>query len=235
MSITTVLFDLDGTLLPMDQDLFIHTYFKKISTRLAKYGYDPTRLIRTIWDGTEAMIKNDGQKKNVAVFWDYVVGEYGDMILKDKHHFDKFYVEEFDSVKEVCGYNPDAASTVRRLKDNGYRVVLATNPVFPSVATEWRIKWAGLSPDDFELYATYENSYYCKPHPEYYKGIANSLGVTPEECLMVGNDVGDDMVAEKVGMKVFLLTDCLINGKHKDISVYPNGGFSELQDYIQSL
>ena len=34
---------------------------------------------------------------------------------------------------------------------------------------------------------------------------------------MVGNDVGEDMVAEKLGMQVFLLTDCLINIKNVDV------------------
>ena len=52
---------------------------------------------------------------------------------------------------------------------------------------------------------------------------------------MVGNDVGDDMVAQKVGMKVFLLTDCLINKSEEDISKYPNGSFDELMNYIESL
>lgn len=36
----------------------------------------------------------------------------------------------------------------------------------------------------------------------------------PKNVLMVGNDVRDDMSAADVGMKVFLLTDCLINKKN---------------------
>ena len=61
------------------------------------------------------------------------------------------------------------------------------------------------------------------------------LGVSAEECLMVGNDVGDDMVARELGMKVFLLTDCLINKNEEDISVYPNGSFTDLLDYVKTL
>lgn len=45
---------------------------------------------------------------------------------------------------------------------------------------------------------------------------------------MVGNDVSEDMVAKRVGMQVFLLTDCLINKENRDISLYPNGSFEEL-------
>ena len=71
--ITTVLFDLDGTLLPMDQDIFVKDYFGRIAAKVAPAGYDPRQLIDTIWRGTAAMVKNDGSKTNERVFWDYVV------------------------------------------------------------------------------------------------------------------------------------------------------------------
>lgn len=90
-------------------------------------------------------------------------------------------------------------------------------------------------PPDFEFYTTYENINCCKPNPAYYIEVATRIGVTPQECLMVGNDVGDDMVAKSVGMKVFLLTDCLINSKGEDISAYPNGSFTELMKYIENM
>ena len=102
------------------------------------------------------------------------------------------------------------------------------------MATRLRMSWAGLTPNDFEFYTTYENINYCKPNPTYYLEVAKRIGFTPQECLMVGNDVGDDMPAQNVGMKVFLLTDCLINSKKEDIQKYPNGSFSELLQYINS-
>ena len=94
------------------------------------------------------------------------------------------------------------------------------------------MRWAGLNQDDFELYTTYENIGCCKPNLDYYREILRRIGCQPEECLMVGNDVGDDMCARELGMDVFLLTDCLINKENADISVYPNGSFQELLDYI---
>lgn len=235
MSITTVLFDLDGTLLPMDQDVFIKDYFKRIGTKLAPYGYDPKQLVDAIWQGTEGMIKNNSNKLNEEVFWEIASSVFGDKIVKDRPIFDEFYEHEFDKIKSSCGYDKRAAQTVQRLKSNGYRVVLATNPIFPSRATEWRITWAGLAPSDFELYTTYENINRSKPNPEYYLEITKKLKVKPEECIMVGNDVSDDMVARNLGMKVFLLTDCLINKDNVDISQYPNGSFDELNAYIDSL
>ncbi len=232
MAIKAVLFDLDGTLVPMDQDVFVGDYFKRISTKLAPYGYEPKQFIDTIWKGTYAMIKNNSEKCNEEVFWEYAKTVYGDKILTDKPLFDEFYETEFDKVKAVCGFNPKAAQTVYKLKEMGYKVALATNPIFPERATRWRIGWAGLEPTDFEFYTTYENINCCKPNPVYYVEVAKRIGVDPAECLMIGNDVGDDMVAEKVGMKVFLLTDCLINKTEEDIGKYPNGSFQELMEYI---
>ncbi|MBQ8359377.1 MAG: HAD hydrolase-like protein [Oscillospiraceae bacterium] len=233
--ITTVLFDLDGTLLPMDQDTFVKDYFGRIAAKLAPQGYDPKALIEMIWRGTGAMVKNDGSRTNEMAFWELAISVYGERIVKDKHFFDEFYETEFDKVKGVCGFHPAAAEIVHSLKEKGYCVALATNPIFPARATQWRIQWAGLKPEDFALYTTYENARYCKPNLNYYRDILKQLKVSPEECLMVGNDVGEDMVARELGMQVFLLTDCLINKTNADISLYPNGSFDALRQYLAAL
>lgn len=228
MDINTILFDLDGTLLPMDQEKFVNGYFKMLAAKLAPYGYEPQQLINAILAGIEAMIKNDGSQLNEDAFWKRFVEIYGDKVLTDKPVFEDFYKNEFQDARSFCGFNPKAAETVRSLKDKGYRVVLATNPLFPSIATESRIRWAGLEPSEFDLYTTYENTPYCKPNLDYYRDILKRINCRPEECLMVGNDVGEDMVVEALGMQVFLLTDCLINTQKKDITAYPHGSFEQL-------
>lgn len=233
MNIKAVLFDLDGTLLPMDQDVFVKAYFKGLAAKLAPMGYNPEQLIGAVWNGTMQMIKNNGQVANEEVFWDSFVQVFGEKALSDKPQFDTFYKNEFEGIKSVCGFQQKAVDTVRKLKNAGLRIVLATSPIFPEIAVDARVRWAGLSLDDFELYTTYENINYCKPNPNYYAEIANRLGVKPEECLMVGNDVGDDMIAASIGMQVFLLTDCLINKNNEDISVFPNGDFEKLNEYIE--
>lgn len=232
MSITTVLFDLDGTLLPMDQDVFVRDYMKRLAAKLAPHGYDPKELIDTIWQGTRVMAMNNGEQTNEKAFWDFFASHYGERAEQDYHLFEEFYRVDFDNVRDVCGYTPQSAEIVAHLKGKGVRVVLATNPLFPSTATEARIRWAGLDKDEFELYTTYENSTYCKPNPKYYGEIVRKLNLRPEECLMVGNDVSDDMIAAELGMKVFLLTDCLINKKDADIDAYPHGSFAELRRYV---
>ena len=232
MAIKAVLFDLDGTLLPMDQEVFVKAYFKGISTKLAAFGYDPNQLIKVIWGGTEVMIKNDGKKTNENVFWDFFSSVYGESARKHEPIFEEFYKNEFSQVQKVCQRDENSYKIVHKLKDNGIRVVLATNPIFPDIATQSRIRWAGLEPEDFEFYTTYENIGYSKPNPKYYLEIVKRLGLQPQECLMVGNDVSDDMVAREIGMNVFLLTDNLINKENVDISNFPNGDFEDLFNFI---
>ena len=132
--------------------------------------------------------------------------------------------------------NPASVETVHKLKECGYRVALATNPIFPHMATENRIRWAGLVPEDFEIYTTYEASTFCKPNPAYYLEVARTLGVKPEECLMVGNDATEDMAAREVGMDVFSF-DRLSHqrGKNRDLNAYPHGDFAALNAYIDAL
>ena len=233
--VTTVLFDLDGTLLPMDNDEFTKAYFKALAGKLVPYGYKPEELVDAVWTGTAAMVKNDGSRSNCDAFWDCFENIYGSRAVSDRELFDEFYAAEFKQTKTMCGFDPLAAETVDMIKSAGLRVALATNPIFPALATEQRIRWAGFEPSDFELFTTYENTGLCKPNPAYYENVAQRMGVSPGECLMIGNDVGEDMVAETTGMKVFLLTDNLINRKDADISAYPHGGFKELQEFISGL
>ena len=233
--ITTILFDLDGTLLPMDQEVFIKAYMGGLARKAAAHGYDPAQVPAAIWAGTKSMIKNNGENTNEDVFWSTFSALCGKDAKQDIAIFDHFYRNEFQEIRHVCGFDPRAAEAIREIKAMGYRVALATNPLFPAIATHSRARWAGLDPEDFELITTYENSRHCKPNPAYYQDVVNSLGVKPEECLMVGNDVGEDMIAQTLGMKVFLLTDCLISKTGADIDQYPQGSFPELMAFIREL
>ena len=88
MKITTVLFDLDGTLLPMDQNVFTKSYFGGLARRLAPYGYDPEELIAAIWKGSDAMVRNDGKRNNEEVFWDTMEKILGERVRKDYNVFE---------------------------------------------------------------------------------------------------------------------------------------------------
>ena len=228
-----ILFDLDGTVLPLWQDDFVIAYFKRLTAAMAPRGYDADLLKKAVWAGIRVMETNDGSRMNEEIFWEAFRHVFGRDVTGDMPYFDDFYRNDFDDLKEsVFPPNPDAVSLIRKLKTTGIPVVLATNPVFPRTATEARIRWAGLTPDDFTLVTTFENSGFCKPNPGYYLDIAEKIGVAPENCLMVGNDVRDDMSAENVGMDVFFLSDYPVNRENKDTSPYKQGGFKELGEFL---
>lgn len=232
--ITTILFDLDGTLLPMDNDEFIKYYFGLLCKKAAPLGYTPEELTNAVWSGTGAMVKNNGTRSNMEVFWEKFENILGSRAKENYDLFDEFYHNEFNQAIAVCGRDERMINMVRNLKAGGYRVVLATNPIFPTVATENRIHWAGFELDDFELYTTYENIGYSKPNSEYYLEIARRLNVQPEECMMIGNDVIEDMIAKETGMEVFLLTRNIINKENKDYSIYPHGDVEEMIKLLES-
>ena len=77
MKLTTILFDLDGTLLPMDNDEFTRGYFKLLAAKMAPLGYEPKRLVDAVWTGTAAMVKNDGSRSNETAFWQAFGQIYG--------------------------------------------------------------------------------------------------------------------------------------------------------------
>ncbi len=233
MILKAVFFDLDGTLLPMDQDQFVKGYFARLCKKMAPYGYEPDLLVKGIWTGIEAMIKSDGSCTNEERFWQVFPTVCGQDVLNHVTTLDDYYANEFQQVQSCCGFNPNAAKVVALVKDLGLLPVLATNPVFPDIGTESRIRWAGLKPKDFAHYTVYENASYCKPNLNYYQEILDRFNLRPEEVLMVGNDVGEDMVAERLGINTYLVTDCLINKNNEDISQWNHGSLEDLMVYLK--
>lgn len=235
MPIKAVLFDLDGTLLPMDQDLFVKYYFGSLAKKLAPLGYEPEQLVSAIWQGTRAMVKNDGSKTNEQVFWDCFAALFGEKARQDEPRFEEFYRTDFVCAKAACGYTEKAAQLVGTVKEKGLRCALATNPIFPDIATSQRIQWAGLNKGDFELYTTYENARHCKPNPAYYQDILEKMGLEGSECVMIGNDAVEDVAAQQAGMQVFLIDDCLLNGDKVDMDTIPHGNFDDAIRFVKAL
>ena len=232
----TFIFDLDGTLLPMpSQELFLNAYFKALSKKFTVHGIDQQKLMKALWVGIDAMINNNGEMSNADRFWQVFCPLMGEDYNKLEPLFDHFYRNEFSEARETTYTNPNAALCISLLKEKGYKLALATNPVFPQVATYNRIQWAGLNPEDFKLITTYENSTYCKPNIKYYEEILAKLDKKAEECIMVGNDVKEDMCVIRLGMDSYLLNECLINTENSDISNLKQGSFEDLLKMIKEL
>ena len=134
-----------------------------------------------------------------------------------------------------CTPYPRANDILDCARRNGFRIILATNPLFPAVATHTRIRLGGMDPSDFEYITAYENSSHCKPNPDYFRELLEKLGLTPDECVMIGNDTKDDFAAHALGIPVFLHTECLIDQAGVDLNEYPHGDVDALIAYINSL
>lgn len=230
--ITTVLFDLDGTLLPFDQEEFIHSYFKRLAIKLIPMGFEKDSLMKAIWTGMEAMTRNDGTKTNEVAFWEVFEG-----LLHTKRElledvFRDFYLNEFDGVKEVVKESINRKSLIDNLKSKGYQLVLATNPVFPREAVATRLSWINLSLDDFSYVTTFENSSYCKPNLGYYENILKVIGKQPDECVMIGNNTLEDMVSGKLGIITGLVTTNLENQNNYDVNQFTHGTLEEVVEKL---
>lgn len=231
--IKAVLFDLDGTLIHMDQDEFLKHYFHLITTYFAKRGHDPKHFSQSMYQSVGVMMHNDGKKRNDEAFWDAFANIYGKEILDEYPAFERFYETEFDTLESLCAPQAGASDALRELCDMKIPLVLASQAVYPPIAYEKRMGWGGIRPEPFQFITTYDLMHHCKPTAGYYREIADMLSLSPEDCLMVGNDVDDDMPAREAGMQVFLLTNDLINVHGKDYSALPHGNFDDMMRFIK--
>lgn len=231
----TILFDLDGTLLPMDQETFIRAYFTQLVKRFAPLGYTKEELIDGVWKGTYAMIGNDGTMTNRERFWQVFSARIPRNLDGLEEQMNDFYGREFDAVREIAHPNGLARPIIDTLKAKGYTLILATNPVFPPVAVKTRLGWIDLKPEDFSLVTTYDNSRFCKPNPRYFEEILKTIGKTPDQCRMIGNNTSDDMSAATLGVEPFLVTDFLENEKQLDLAAFPHGTLEDVKNWAETL
>ncbi|MGI5900223.1 MAG: HAD family hydrolase [Christensenellales bacterium] len=232
----TVLFDLDGTLLPIDLETFANVYIKELMKVCApKLGCDGKAMAAALWEGTGHMLKNDGSMPNSERFWLHftkaldVEREFAERITNE------FYSNEFSVVKPLLRKTDLPARWIETLQDKGYNLILATNPLFPQAAIKARLDWMGIGMDSFQLATRYDNSSFCKPNLDYYRETLEKTGYKPQDCLMVGNNMHEDMCAEKLGMDTYLITDFLENPKDEDINAHKNGDYASFTAFVDSL
>ena len=231
MRYEAILFDLDGTLLPMDNDEFTKGYLGMLSAGVAHLGYTPDTLLPAMWKGVAAMVKNDGKRLNSEVFWEVFATLLGKECYEHIPVFDNFYKTDFAKAVKFSQPTSLAPRAVELARAHADKVVLATNPFFPLVAVKARLGWTGVRAEDFDLITHYDNSKFCKPNPAYYGEICEGLGLDPKNCLMIGNNADEDIrAAQALGMSTFLVTDCLIcDGEEPDT---PKGSLADLIEFL---
>lgn len=234
MMINTILFDLDGTILPMEMDDFIKHYFHEMGIMFHDL-IDGRVLAGYVMDSTEHMVRNLEDRKNEDVFFT----RFNELIDGDlevyKTRFDEFYDTRFLNVKSATHQSDPMIKAIRLLKEKGYNVVLATNPLFPMKANHHRINWAGFRPEDFSYISSFEANSYCKPNLEYYREVLTAINKTPEDCMMVGNDALEDMVVAQLGIKTYLIEDHLLNKHDVEIKADHRGKYGDFYNFVKTL
>lgn len=230
-----ILFDMDGTLLPMDMEAFTIGYFEDLWKKLIPFGFELKEFSSLIWAGTKEMAKNDGSRTNEETFWTFFDSR-SDIKKSDiNSHCLDYYTHEFNEAIRFTKENPLAVRAVELAHKKAEKVILATNPFFPMCGQHTRLKWVGLSPKDFDYISAYEDSHYCKPNPNYFLEVCERNNLDPKDCLMVGNDETEDMyTAARVGMDGYLVTDTVIRREEHPWSG-KSGTFAELVKFLETL
>jgi len=193
-------FDFDGTLALLNEDRFFNDYFKSLGDFL---GMNPEELAgRITLIIREITISADGFRNNYERFMESFTKKFEENTEEWEKIFKKFY--ESSHFKRLSNHflpNNRVIMYMRERRKEGYKIVLATNPVFPRVAIAERLSWIGLREEDFDLITSMEDFHYCKPDPRYFLEICSKISEKPENCVMVGDDDEMDGACEDVGIK----------------------------------
>jgi FMN phosphatase YigB (HAD superfamily) len=171
-------------------DTFLPSYFGLFADFAAK-ELGSSEFLPLVLQATQIMAQNvDPTLTNNEVFWEEIQKLIDIDRAQTESQLDVFYRGQFNKLQEVTKPIPSAADLLQTCFDKGYNVVIATNPMFPRVAVEARLRWAGVPVDQFpyNLVTTIENMHATKPHLEYYHEILAKVGSSPQEAIMIGDD-----------------------------------------------
>jgi FMN phosphatase YigB (HAD superfamily) len=193
--------DLDGTLLGMDIDRFLPIYFERLGAYVGEAVRLPDfypRFMRAV----QAMIATRAKAvTNEGAFYEaFRDGLSEEVSQRYDDAFRTFYRDVFPRLREHTRPIPGARRFVAAARARGYRLTLATSPVFPLRAIVERLRWAGIEEDAFEYITSFENCHYTKPDERYYLEVIAAAACSPLDTLMIGNDRRDDGAATRAGI-----------------------------------
>jgi len=202
----TLLLDLDGTLLDTNLDAFTPAYFRALSQHLAEHSA-PNTMLRALVAGVNLMNESEDPTHTLEETFDadfYVQLGFSKQDLI--HIIDEFYDKVFPTLAHHTRQRPDAVPLIDWAYSRGFRVAIATDPLFPRKATYHRLRWAGFEPERFELISSFEHFHFTKTHPAYYAEVLGRLGWPEGPILMVGDDPARDLIpARRLGLKTFFV------------------------------
>jgi FMN phosphatase YigB (HAD superfamily) len=187
----TLLLDLDDTLLNTNMDAFIPAYYRGLAAALAD-KVAPEVMIPALMSSTKAMMQNLDPALTLREVFD---AHFFPVLAMDRpalqERIDHFYDEVFPKLGSLTSPIPEAVRLVEWAFEQGHRVVIATNPLFPLKAIQHRLRWAGLPPEKypFALVTSYETFHFTKETVAYYPEMLAQLGWPDDPAVMVGDDM----------------------------------------------
>jgi len=229
----TLLLDLDETLLNTNQDVFFPAYLQALSTNFASQ-LDPKLVMRALLSSIEKMNQSEDPSRTLKdVFSDEFCPMVGMSREELDSHIDDFYSRVFPTLRGITSPIAEVKPFIDWAKAQGYRLVVATDPLLPCPATRQRVEWAGLAPDQFELISTFENFHFLKNFPAYYAEVLGQIGWQEGPVLMVGNDMERDInSARRLGLATFFVE--AESGSTSGPEAAPRGTLSDLRRYLES-
>jgi FMN phosphatase YigB (HAD superfamily) len=200
-----VLFDLDNTLILYDEMEFFKRFIPRITDSFRDI-IPPDIFADKLVVATQSLMRNDGSLLNRETFLNVFTTDYEEHRDELWDRLLRFYTTELDQFRHLVAVPLGIEEVFDFLKRMHLKVVIASNPIWPREGQIKRFSWTGIE-HAFDFITHMENMFYCKPRLEYYTAICDEIEEKPEECLMVGNDLVNDMVAAKIGIKTFLMTD----------------------------
>ncbi len=229
----TLLLDLDDTLLDTNMDAFIPAYFKALSGALADV-VSPDLMLPALVSGTKAMIANTDPARSLReVFDGYFFTQLGMDRSSLQARIDSFYEESFPALGSLTHQVPEAIRLVDWAFEQGHRVAIATNPLFPLRAIQHRLTWAGLPPeqDPFALVSSYEKFHFTKETVAYYPEVLAQLGWPDDPTVMVGDDIDREVKpTQAAGMPVFWVRKGVAGSDYPSI---PQGRLDSVRAWLE--
>lgn len=177
MSIRTILFDLDGTLI--DTNELIISSFTHTIEQYADRPYDRAEILDFIGPPLKDSLRKVNPNK---------VEEMVDTYRKHNIENHNRYVKAYDGVEE----------TIRTLKEQGYKLGIVTTKMRNTVHMGLELtNLDGL----FETIITLDDVRNAKPHPEPIVKALNNIGSKASKALMVGDNTHDIEAGQNAGTK----------------------------------
>jgi FMN phosphatase YigB (HAD superfamily) len=200
---TTLLIDLDDTLLLNPMETFIPAYLDLLSEHLSNF-VEPGKTVEQLLRATTQMSQNKRPDCTLKEIFDSHFYPSLQINQEDvREALDEFYREIFPGLKRLTRPRPGAGEFLAEAITRRYSLAIATNPLFPETAIQQRIRWAELPYDGFPftIVPSYETFHFAKPDPAYIAELMAKIGWPEGSVVMVGNDATLD-ISPAIGLGV---------------------------------